>query len=231
MKRMLALVAGAVLVSGSAWAVPVLTLDDGAGNFLSIVDNGTGDMSPEEGVITFLSSFGAWDLALEVGQTKPFVGSALAPSMHLSSVNTSAGAADLTVTFSDDFFGPLPESYYFQAVAGGVLGAGNGSTLTYNAYWDAGNGVPAATLLTSLAFANPGTSPLGFSDTANSPMLGGADYPYSLTQEIIISHESGGATSVDVALNPVPEPATMVLLGSGLLGIAGVSRRKRGKKA
>jgi hypothetical protein len=42
------------------------------------------------------------------------------------------------------------------------------------------------------------------------------------------NRDTGAVTSVDISITPIPEPSSLALFGTGLIGIAGLIRRKLG---
>ncbi len=58
--------------------------------------------------------------------------------------------------------------------------------------------------------------------------------PFAITDVVVINHNGSGLTSFDATniVKPIPEPGTLILLGCGLVGVAGytklrLSRRKK----
>jgi hypothetical protein len=64
---------------------------------------------------------------------------------------------------------------------------------------------------------------------ATSPYSG--DVTWAFEWDVILAAGDSLIISKDKGLAPVPEPATMLLLGSGLIGLAGFGRKKLLKKA
>jgi hypothetical protein len=196
-----------------------LGFNDFNGTLFYVNDNSPLDSNPAVGAITFIGAIGSWTLNVTTGVSKPVIGSAEAPHMDLSSFNaetTSAGGR-LRFGVSDiDFTGE-----------GGLalnVGGTTGGTISFdlwgaddNNYFSAGQFITGFTPFSGPAFSGSTGGTFDATDT------------FSLTVLADIFHTGVAATSFNAEVK-VPEPGTLILLGSGLIILAGYGRKKFFKK-
>jgi len=210
-----------VLVSGmgiKAEAVPTLTLSDGT-NSVTVADGGAFDTYSGQGVVSYSGNLGPTSpffINVTTGVSSPPLGSSGAPHLDLNSINiTGVQPGVLTITFQDTFVGPLaPYVAGFISTIGGTLAAGG--QITYE------------------TFVN-GQS-LGSWDSESGGSFGGSfgtsflqDAPYYLLSEVITLSLPGGwaNASFNAELQALPEPLSLLLVGTGLIGLGFLSRRRR----
>jgi len=227
---LLAVFIAAIAVSPAS-ATPTLRFIVDGGAPIDCADGAACDGNAAPGVVGFNGGLGPFDVNVVTGATKPVIGGADNPNLLLDSINvqsTAAGPHSLVVLFSEVSF-TLPTSFKFAASGTGGFGAaGSGSNVTFTAFSDALNTLFGTGSLIGVLgpFDLSGTT--SFSATAAGASAPTA--PYSLTGIISLNTSGTGSWSGELALVNTPEPGTLLLLGSGLLGITVATWRRRGSK-
>ncbi len=225
LKSALIALAGVGLLSGSGWALEIGfdTLFNSSTPTIKVLDNGAGDTAGALGYITTSQSFGIWNMAIANGVNLLQAGGTN-PEFDLNSIAlSSTGAGDLYVMLAQQ---------NVNTTSGWNITVGGTTDGTVEFFWlvDLGNGLwgdlTSYNKTSGLVNGNF-TDNYHFSEAFSAAGLSGT---YSIVLGAHVYHKGLQTienTSFNLAASAVPEPATMLLFGTGLAGLAGVIRRKK----
>jgi len=223
--RLLLAVALMVVLGHMAFATVELDLTSG----LATTGVLTGSTCGADTCVIFSGSVGGWDVVLTTGQSNG-PGSAVL-QLGGSATNTAGGASPLTIELTDTGFTQAVTSFTLHDAATWTECADNDCSETYSAYYDTASAGSidfglANQLGSSIVFASGGSH-------VDETVAASPTTPYSLTQVLVIDSGIAGeetelGNSESLTGHVVPEPGSLALFGSGLLGLVLWGRRKLG---
>lgn len=242
MKRHLATAGAAVLLlfgcaSRSFAAVETqMILDDGVGDIATItvstgnvvgcsgtcggltVQNSSGDHK----ILTVLGTLGQFSISSTGHGRDASVRPTLQSFNQIDA--TSSGSGTLTVTYTDTSYTDFALNGFAMSVSGVDNVQIASSKTSFKAYADSLNGLPADAAGSLIGkFDNmTGTSYNAGSNFANPIGSSG-----SLESKIIMAFSGTGTLQANLDISNVPEPASIVFLGTVLLGLTTLVKKKR----
>ena len=199
----------------AAFATAELKLTSGASS-VDIIDGTGSDVCGTADCVTFSGILGSWKINVTTGLQDGI------PFFDLNSVNSTGTGTQvdpILLSFSNDGLALPPQ---FILSAGGTVSTTKVGleTISFNAYTDTVK-FGTAHSVGSLTFHS---SP--FSGTGALTNAGAGDTAVTLNAWIDLTKGGKGTVSFDAALDSVPEPASVTMLGGVLLILGGALRRR-----